>query len=98
MTGEAAEREPEQTTRFIFRGRVQGVWFRKTTRQISSRFAVTGFVRNLADGSVEVVARGTPSEIQAFVEAIHEAYRNNISECVSTPADDVGPLTGFEIR
>ena len=41
-----------------FSGHVQGVGFRYTTRSVASRFAVTGYVRNLPDGRVELVAEG----------------------------------------
>ncbi|MBL8829940.1 MAG: acylphosphatase, partial [Planctomycetaceae bacterium] len=44
--------------RVLFHGRVQGVGFRVTTRSIAQRFAVTGWVRNLPDGSVELLAEG----------------------------------------
>ena len=53
-----------QTARHVvFRGRVQGVGFRYTTRQIASHYAVTGFVRNVPDGTVEMFIQGEPDEI-----------------------------------
>jgi acylphosphatase len=45
--------------RFIVRGRVQGVFFRASTREQGLKLDVTGHAKNLADGSVEVVACGT---------------------------------------
>jgi len=44
--------------RFLVSGKVQGVWFRASTREQALRLNLQGFARNLADGSVEVVARG----------------------------------------
>ena len=44
--------------RFLVSGKVQGVWFRASTREQALRLNLRGFARNLADGSVEVVAQG----------------------------------------
>lgn len=52
--------------RFLVYGDVQGVGFRYFTWQQANKIGVTGFVRNLADGSVEVVAAGTEAKIQAL--------------------------------
>ena len=58
MSGEdAAERRVVH-----YSGRVQGVGFRYTVRTLATRFAVTGFVRNLADGRVQLVVEGGPGE------------------------------------
>jgi acylphosphatase len=48
-------------------GRVQGVWFRESCREVAGRLGVSGSVRNRADGSVEVVAEGGPREVEALV-------------------------------
>ena len=48
------------TRRWIVRGRVQGVGFRWSVRRRAEALGLTGFARNLADGTVEVVARGDP--------------------------------------
>ena len=42
--------------RFFVRGRVQGVWFRASTRDVATRLGLTGHARNLADGRVDVLA------------------------------------------
>ena len=58
----------------IFTGRVQGVGFRFTTHRIAMRYDLTGFVKNLPDGSVEMVAQGTESEISASLADIQEMF------------------------
>ena len=48
-------------------GRVQGVWFRESCREVAGRLGLAGFVRNQADGTVEVVAEGPAHEVEALV-------------------------------
>ena len=50
-----------------YSGRVQGVGFRYTVRSLASRTAVTGFVKNLPDGRVQLVVEGPPDEIRVLV-------------------------------
>jgi len=57
----------------VFAGRVQGVGFRFTVCHIAERFPVTGAVRNLMDGDVEVVAEGTEQPLVAFLHAIRDS-------------------------
>jgi acylphosphatase len=87
-----------ETVHFHFRGRVQGVWFRKTSQQIAQRVGVVGFVRNLADGSVEAVAQGTSAAIQEFFSAVAEHYRGQIAETEVNPWTGAEVFTGFEVR
>jgi acylphosphatase len=51
---------------FIVRGKVQGVWFRASTREQAERFGLSGHASNLADGSVEVLAIGEAAAIDAL--------------------------------
>jgi acylphosphatase len=81
-----------------FRGRVQGVGFRYTTRQIAGNFAVTGYVQNLADGRVLVVAEGDAAEIDRFVAAIEEAMKGNITGRDATKKPATGEFKDFSIR
>lgn len=54
--------------RAIVTGRVQGVWFRAHTRDKARELGVTGYARNLPDGSVEIVARGEETQIEALLD------------------------------
>lgn len=60
--------------RALFSGTVQGVGFRYTARNLSRNFTVTGYVRNLTDGSVELIAEGDEQELKDFVEAITRSH------------------------
>jgi len=57
-----------------FSGRVQGVGFRFTCRQIAKGFSVTGYVKNLDDGRVEMMVEGERAEIEEFLKAIGESH------------------------
>lgn len=53
--------------RLRVRGRVQGVWYRGATREKALSLGVSGWVRNLPDGSVEVLAQGPARAVEALV-------------------------------
>ena len=86
-------------THVFYSGRVQGVGFRYSAREVACGFEVTGSVRNLPDGRVELVAEGDEEEVKAFLEAIHQSQLGN---CIR--GEDVnwgqasGEFTRFEIR
>ncbi|HNX69427.1 MAG TPA: acylphosphatase [Candidatus Omnitrophota bacterium] len=65
--------ETRKRMQVFFGGTVQGVGFRFTVERLARRFAVTGFVRNLDDGRVEVVAEGEESVLAEFLAAIRES-------------------------
>jgi len=65
-----------------FMGRVQGVGFRATTRSIARHFAVAGQVRNLPDGSVELIVEGSPQQLDAYLEAILIQMKRNVTKHV----------------
>lgn len=62
-----------QRLRVLYSGRVQGVGFRYTARSVARGYEVVGWVRNLPDGRVELVAEGDRDEVEAFRLAIREA-------------------------
>ncbi len=59
--------------RVLYTGHVQGVGFRYTVKSVVAGFDATGFVRNLSDGAVELVAEGSKDELEAFRKAIRES-------------------------
>jgi len=84
--------------RVFFSGRVQGVGFRFTTCRVAELFEVAGFVRNLPDGRVEMVAEGDEATVSAFIAAVREAMGPCIlgMDVLEDPA--TGEFSGFEIR
>ncbi|MFV1995075.1 MAG: acylphosphatase [Verrucomicrobiales bacterium] len=82
----------------FYQGRVQGVGFRYTTKQLATGFEITGAVKNLADGRVEMLAQGEAQEVEDFLEAIREsALGAHIRE--ETILETAAPegLVGFRI-
>ncbi len=80
-----------------FSGRVQGVGFRYTTKQISNRFAVSGWVRNLPDGRVELLAEGDEDELKSFLAAVRERMDRYIKNAEVEWGIASGLYTLFEI-
>lgn len=83
--------------RVVFSGQVQGVGFRATTAGLAHGFAVTGFVRNLPDGRVELVAEGTADQMDEFVNAVHREMDGYIAAAQASDATATGEFSGFRI-
>jgi acylphosphatase len=84
--------------RILFFGRVQGVGFRYTTASIARRHPVVGFVRNLPDGSVELVAEADPTVLDQFLSDIAAEFAGYIRQQVECGTSRDEALTGFEVR
>jgi acylphosphatase len=83
----------------FYEGRVQGVGFRYSVRQIAKGFNVTGWVRNLPDGHVELQVSGEDEEVNAFLEAIRQSDLGSLIKKESEHALAMPPDSrGFEIR
>jgi acylphosphatase len=85
--------------RVYFSGRVQGVGFRFTAQSLARGFEVAGYVRNLPDGRVELIAEGDTDELDAFLASIQLEMNRCITN-VTTESQPPGehPFTGFSIR
>ena len=83
----------------FYEGNAQGVDFRYTIRQIAKGFDITGSVRNLRDGRVELLAAGEEDEVRAFLEAIMQSeLRAHIRKQTEAPLPNPPAFRGFEIR
>lgn len=78
-----------------FSGRVQGVGFRYTTESVAAGFDVTGTVRNLSDGRVELIAEGSSAEIDRFIAAVRSAMAGHIQHVEVDDSAPTGRLDGF---
>ncbi len=86
----------QRMVRFI--GDVQGVGFRYTACQIARGYDITGYVRNMADGSVECLAEGDSKEIDAFIAELTQQMSYYIRRTTSQIAPYSGAHRAFEVR
>jgi len=82
----------------LYSGQVQGVGFRYTVRSVAAGFEVTGSVRNLPDGGVELIAEGAKDELEGFRQAIRESgLEHFIRQDEVTWQEARNEFRGFEI-
>src|SRR5437868_3616157 len=75
----AAAEGKQSTARLVhYSGRVQGVGFRASTATLARDYPVTGWVKNLPDGSVEMRVEGPEDAILAFLQAVRTQWQKNI--------------------
>ncbi len=88
-----------KTKRVIYEGRVQGVGFRYTTKDLARGYDVLGTVRNLPDGTVELVVAGEEYEVAEFLRDLREdsAVAHHIKELREEEIDPLPDLKGFSI-
>jgi acylphosphatase len=80
-----------------YSGRVQGVGFRATTAHLARSYAVSGWVRNLPDGRVELFVEGVEAEVLRFLEAVRSRWRGYIQDEVIETRQPTGRTGRFEI-
>ena len=84
--------------RVLYSGDVQGVGFRHTAARTAEGRGVSGFVRNLADGRVELVAEGRHEELERFLESLGRRMETHIRASDALWTQDPEGLSGFEVR
>ncbi|MFC1757843.1 acylphosphatase [Planctomycetota bacterium] len=81
-----------------FTGHVQGVGFRYTTQRIARNFEVVGYVQNLPDGRVCIVAEGSSAELAAFVSQIQSTLSEYVSDVTMERTSATREFDSFSIR
>lgn len=81
-----------------FRGRVQGVGFRATTRDVAALFPVTGWVRNDPDASVTCEVQGAGDDVEMFLLELLARMDRHIRDVTRADASVQAGEQGFEIR
>ena len=82
----------------IFYGRVQGIGFRYTALKIARELGLQGFAKNLADGSVELVAQGEEESINNFVLEIKKSFSNEIEKVETIWQKPTSTFRDFQIK
>ena len=86
---------PRQCRSFLVWGKVQGVWFRESTRREAERLGLAGSAANLADGSVEVVAVGMQADLLALANWLQRGPPNaRVDQVTEEMIEDPG-IKGF---
>jgi acylphosphatase len=82
----------------VVHGRVQGVFFRDTTRRMAAARGVAGWVRNTPEGTVEAVFEGEPDAVEGLIRFAQEGPRGATVERVEVAEEPPEGLTGFRVR
>lgn len=82
----------------LISGKVQGVWFRDSTRQVAERLDLQGHAINLSDGRVEVLAVGPSDELERLLEYLHQGPPNARVDQVELQWLEIEPdASGFRV-
>jgi len=84
--------------RVVVHGRVQGVFFRDTTRRRAESLGVAGWAANRPDGTVEVVAEGEPDAVDRLVDFVRTGPRRADVDDVDINEEEPEGLSGFDVR
>jgi acylphosphatase len=84
--------------RIVVHGRVQGVFFRDSTRQRASAAGVAGWVCNRADGAVEAVLEGPPDAVQSVLAFLRDGPPQAHVDRVEVDEQEPEGLSGFSVR
>lgn len=84
--------------RIVVSGKVQGVFFRKHARQHAEQLHITGYVKNLENGNVELVICGNPDDLKKMVTWCHHGPAGAVVESVQVNESGVQKFSAFEIK
>ena len=82
----------------FYSGAVQGVGFRFTAEAIALRLRISGWVRNLSDGRVEIVAEAREDSLKDFMDQINNAFNRHIQDVKVSWGPAKGEFKDFRIR
>lgn len=82
----------------FFSGRVQGVGFRFSAVHLAEELGVSGWVKNLDDGQVEVVAESDEEQLQLFLERLRQTFSRYIRDVQAEWLDAAGRYPDFQVR
>lgn len=89
----------ERVARLVYySGSVQGVGFRATAADIARNYPVTGWVKNLDDGRVQLVVEGREEDVKKFLSAVHKRWEKNIDKETIEEKKATGEYKTFSIH
>ena len=89
--------KPEKAAMVYYTGKVQGVGFRATAVEIAKDYPVSGWVKNLKDGRVQLLAEGPADAVDKFLAAIRSHWQGNIDKEDIQPQTPTDKYQTFEI-
>ncbi len=99
MSGPQRKTDPIPIRRIAyFNGNVHGIGFRYTACQIAKDHAVVGYVKNLLDGRVEIVAEGLPPDVDGFVAEVEQIMKSYIEFTTTTDSTATAEFAAFGIE
>ena len=96
--GGAEPEKPMKATLVRYSGMVQGVGFRATAVRIARDHPVAGYVKNLPDGRVELWAEGAPADVDKFLKAIRDHWKDDVTKEEAEDRKPTGKFKRFEIE
>ena len=92
------KQSPASARRWFVSGRVQGVGFRSFVQQAAAQIGLRGWVRNEADGRVQVFATGTPDQLDRLAAQLYQGPRLSEVRTVDQQEASAESHTSFEVR
>jgi acylphosphatase len=89
--------KPMKAIMVYYSGKVQGVGFRMTAVMIARDYPVGGWVKNLADGRVQLLVEGPEDQVAKFLKAVRERWKEDIEKEESEDQKPTGKFKRFEI-
>jgi acylphosphatase len=97
VAGAEPQKEKQVARSIFYSGSVQGVGFRATVVDIARGYPVTGWVKNLSDGRVQVLVEGSEEQVKKFLDAVHKRWMRNIEKEQAEEMKPTGTYKGFTI-
>ena len=94
----AEEKTPPIARMVYYSGRVQGVGFRLGTTAIARKYPVTGWVKNLKDGRVQLLVEGQEDQVQKFLKEVREHWKKNIDKEGIEKRESTGKYKTFDVE
>jgi acylphosphatase len=88
----------DKAQRIFFSGMVQGVGFRFTAQSLARRHKVFGWVKNLSNGKVEILAEGPEENIDIFLNSLKEEFNQAIADLQLEDVSYSGEFNDFQIK
>jgi acylphosphatase len=86
------------TRRILIHGRVQGVFFRATARDVAEELGVNGWIRNTEEGDVEAVVSGGTQQLERFIAWCRQGPPRAVVSKVEIEERDDQQFSGFEVK